>query len=127
MPVIGFVPVSDFASAEAFYSGKLGLRVLDRENPFALVLGAANGATIRCTKVDHVVPQPFTILGWEVDDMGASVAGLVAAGIQPLRYGFLDQDASGVWTAPGGAQVAWFSDTDGNILSLSRQPRAEAR
>ena len=35
------------------------------------------------------------------------------------RYDFLDQDAPGIWTAPGGARIAWFSDPDGNTLSLT--------
>jgi hypothetical protein len=30
----------------------------------------------------------------------------------------MDQDEDGVWTAPNGAQVAWFKDPDGNTLSL---------
>jgi catechol 2,3-dioxygenase-like lactoylglutathione lyase family enzyme len=121
LPVVGIIPVTDFALAESFYCGKLGLPVLDRENPFALVLQAANGTTIRCAKVAEHKPQPFTILGWEVPDMAAAVAGLKAAGIEPLRYGFPGQDEDGIWTAPGGSQVVWFSDPDGNVLSLSRQ------
>jgi hypothetical protein len=31
----------------------------------------------------------------------------------------MEQDASGVWTTPHGAKVAWFKDADGNILSLT--------
>jgi hypothetical protein len=27
-----------------------------------------------------------------------------------------------VWTAPGGARVAWFPDPDGNTLSLQEDP-----
>jgi predicted enzyme related to lactoylglutathione lyase len=32
------------------------------------------------------------------------------------------QDAEGIWTAPGGAKIAWFKDPDGNILSLTQFP-----
>jgi hypothetical protein len=32
----------------------------------------------------------------------------------------MDQDGDGVWTVPGGDQVAWFADPDGNILSLTQ-------
>ena len=31
----------------------------------------------------------------------------------------MEQDAHGVWTTPGGDRVAWFSDPDGNVLSLT--------
>jgi predicted enzyme related to lactoylglutathione lyase len=26
----------------------------------------------------------------------------------------------GIWSAPGGAKVAWFKDPDGNVLSLTQ-------
>jgi len=26
----------------------------------------------------------------------------------------------GIWTAPGGTQVAWFKDPDGNLLSIAQ-------
>jgi hypothetical protein len=32
----------------------------------------------------------------------------------------MSQDADGIWTAPGGARVAWFPDPDGNVLSLTQ-------
>ena len=31
----------------------------------------------------------------------------------------MQQDALGVWTAPGGTKVAWFKDPDNNLLSLA--------
>ena len=31
-------------------------------------------------------------------------------------------DSDDAWTAPDGTKVAWFSDPDGNVLSLSRHP-----
>lgn len=36
------------------------------------------------------------------------------------RYAGMSQDADGIWTAPGGAQIAWFPDPDGNVLSLTQ-------
>ena len=38
------------------------------------------------------------------------------------RYEGFDQDDLGIWTAPSGAQVAWFLDPDGNNLSLTQSP-----
>jgi hypothetical protein len=35
------------------------------------------------------------------------------------RYPYLEQDGLGVWRTPRGAQVAWFKDPDGNLLSLT--------
>ena len=39
----------------------------------------------------------------------------------------MEQDDLGVWSAPGGDQVAWFHDPDGNTLSLTQEaPRARS-
>ena len=46
---------------------------------------------------------------------------LAGAGVEPLRYDGLEQDAAGVWTAPSGGRIAWFRDPDGNTLSLTQR------
>ena len=115
---MAFIPVRDLAAARAFYVGTLGLPVTD-ENPFAVVLNAG-GTLLRLTQVDDVQPQPFTIAGWEVPDVGAAVDALVGRGVTFARYGAMDhQDEKGIWTTPGGDRVAWFKDPDGNTLSLT--------
>ena len=43
-------------------------------------------------------------------------------GVEFRRYEGMGQDEAGVWTTPDGAQVAWFADPDGNMLSLTRFP-----
>ena len=81
----------------------------------------SNGNMIRCALTPGAKPQPFTVLGWQVPDIHAAVKALIAAGIQPIRYSFLEQDADGIWTATdGGGLIAWFNDPDGNVLSLSQ-------
>jgi catechol 2,3-dioxygenase-like lactoylglutathione lyase family enzyme len=114
---MGFIGVRDVAAARAFYEGTLGLRVLD-DTPFALVLDA-NGTMIRVTPVPDLVVQPFTVGGWAVPDIEASVRELTAKGAEFARYDGMDQDDLGIWTAPGGDRVAWFRDPDGNTLSLT--------
>jgi hypothetical protein len=60
------------------------------------------------------------VLGWEVPNMAEAVRALEKAGVQFERYQGVPQDELGVWTAPGGDQVAWFKDPDGNTLSISQ-------
>lgn len=115
-PFVGFIPIRDAARARVFYEGALGLSVIE-ETPFALVLDAA-GTMLRLTLVEELDPHPFTIAGWTVRDVGAKVAELSAAGIEFARYEGFGQDDLGIWTAPGGAQIAWFHDPDGNLLSI---------
>jgi len=117
--IIGFVPISDAARARSFYAEKLGLKFVS-EDSFAVVFDA-NGNMLRLTRVQEVRPQPFTILGWQVSDIAATVQRLQAAGVEFERYAdFMKQDELGIWTAPGGSRVAWFKDPDGNILSVSQ-------
>jgi catechol 2,3-dioxygenase-like lactoylglutathione lyase family enzyme len=116
--LMGFVGVRDAARAREFYAGKLGLKLIE-ESPFALVFDC-NGVMIRVTPVQDLTPQRFTVLGWQVSDIEQAVTRLENAGIELKRYPGVSQGARGIWSAPGGAKVAWFEDPDGNILSVSQ-------
>ena len=122
-PLIGFVGVSDLDRARQFYGETLGLPISD-ESPFALVANA-NGTMLRLTAVEKPVAAPYTILGWDVVNIAAMVDQLTARGVLFTRYEGMGQDKRGVWTAPGGAKVAWFLDPDGNTLSLSEFEASE--
>ena len=118
--LVAFVPVRDLAVARAFYEGVLDLRIV-REDPVAIVLDA-NGVTVRLASVAGLPdfrPASYTVLGWRVADVSATVHGLASRGVSFVRYPGMQQDALGIWTSPGGARVAWFHDPDGNVLSLT--------
>ena len=126
----GRIPVADLKRAEAFYAEKLGLEPLERrpgglryrcaEGEFALFesAGAASG--------DH------TQMGWEVDDIEATVAELKARGVV-----FEEYDLPGLETVDGIAEVAgnypskggrgeraaWFRDSEGNMLGIGQPIR----
>jgi catechol 2,3-dioxygenase-like lactoylglutathione lyase family enzyme len=116
-PLMAFIPVRDLSAAQPFYSNALGLRIAE-ESPYAMVLDAG-GTMLRLTQVDDFQPQPFTIAGWRVLDMGESIDTLASRGVAFIRYEGMDQDARGIWSTPSGDQVAWFKDPDGNTLSLT--------
>jgi catechol 2,3-dioxygenase-like lactoylglutathione lyase family enzyme len=118
--LVAFAPTTDPAKARAFYEGVLGLRLVADEKPFALVFDA-NGTMLRVTTVHEHHPQPFTVLGWEVESIETTVQRLTTGGVEFLRFpGMNDRDALGIWTAPGGARIAWFHDPDKNVLSLTQ-------
>jgi catechol 2,3-dioxygenase-like lactoylglutathione lyase family enzyme len=121
---VGFIPVRDLEAARAFYVDILGLAPTE-ETPFALVVDAG-GTPLRLTPVGQLRVQPFTIAGWEVTDVGSEVDRLSASGVSFTRYDGMDQDDRGIWTAPSGDTVAWFTDPDGNTLSVS-SPRPPGR
>jgi len=116
--LVAFASTTDLDRARAFYEHTLGLPVVSQDE-FAVVVGAPDH-TVRVTLVEHLQPQPFTILGWQVDDLSATVRQLTASGVRFERFDFFDQDDDGVWTAPSGDRVAWFKDPDGNTLSVSQ-------
>jgi len=118
--IVALVATTNVDRARAFFRDTLGLTLVS-EDPFALVFDAA-GNMLRVTPVRETVKAPYTVLGWEVSDIEAKVAELAKAGVKFEHYSFLqDQDANGIWTAPGdAARVAWFKDPDENLLSLSQ-------
>lgn len=115
--IVAFIPTKNSDKARAFYVGTLGLRFV-KDDGFAIVLDA-NGIMVRVAKAEFT-PAPFTILGWQVADIEKIVSELQAKGVTFERFGFFEQDALGIWTAPTGDKVAWFKDPDGNMLSVSQ-------
>jgi catechol 2,3-dioxygenase-like lactoylglutathione lyase family enzyme len=116
--LVAFVGVSDLDRAREFYADTLGLSLLE-ENPAALVIDG-NGTTLRVTLVPAPQQASYTVLGWTVPDIQAAITSLSARGVIFERFPGIEQDVDGVWTAPGGAQVAWFKDRDDNVLSLTQ-------
>ncbi|MGO9975847.1 MAG: VOC family protein [Solirubrobacteraceae bacterium] len=116
--LVAFVGSRDLASSNEFYAGALGLERVE-STPFANVYDVG-GTMLRVTEVKTVTSAPYTVLGWNVADIKASVESLLASGVAFKRYDGMDQDDAGIWTAPGGAKVVWFEDPDGNTLSLSQ-------
>lgn len=116
--VVTFLLTKNPEKSIGFYRDTLGFNFL-RDDGFALVFDL-HGTMLRIGKVPDYTPAPFTVLGWEVKDIGATVAELVQKGVVFERYPNMGQDANGIATFPTGDKVAWFKDPDGNVLSLSQ-------
>lgn len=119
-PLIAFVAMSETESARTFYRDVLGLKLLSDE-PTALIF-AAGDTRLRVALVDRVVPAPYTVLGWSVSDVVEVAERLAAQGVVLERFPRLVQDERGIWTSPGGAQLIWFRDPAGNLLSVTQFP-----
>jgi catechol 2,3-dioxygenase-like lactoylglutathione lyase family enzyme len=116
---ITFIATRDRGKARHFYQNTLGFP-LAHEDGFATVFDL-HGTMLRISTVSHHTPQDHTVLGWDVSDIAATVRALRAQGVQFKLYEGFEQDEIGIWTAPGSTtKVAWFSDPDGNILSLTQ-------
>jgi catechol 2,3-dioxygenase-like lactoylglutathione lyase family enzyme len=121
------IPVRDLGRARAWYSDKLGLEPSE-ERP--------GGLLYRCGSCEFALfesagtsPGTFTQMGFEVDDLEATVAALKERGVV-----FEEVDVPGLETVDGIAQVAgnypskgghgelaaWFRDLDGNMLGIGQ-------
>jgi catechol 2,3-dioxygenase-like lactoylglutathione lyase family enzyme len=120
--VMAFVAITDRDRARRFYGDALSLKFV-MDDGFALIF-EHSGTTLRAAIVREVHPAPCTVLGWQVEEIDASVAALEKAGVRLETFPGLNQNEHGIWDAPGGrARVAWFRDPDGNLLSLSQHEK----
>ena len=116
--LVAFVGTLDPARSKEFYQHTLGLKLVS-EDSFALVFDV-EGTMLRVTTVPELKPAKFTVLGWQVADIATVVNQLQRSGIKFEHFEGIRQDAAGIWTAPGGAKIAWFKDPEENILSVTQ-------
>jgi catechol 2,3-dioxygenase-like lactoylglutathione lyase family enzyme len=116
--IVAFLASTDLERSTTFLVDVVGLTRRET-NPFAAVFDGL-GAELRVTLVADKAAAPYTVLGWAVADVAAAARDLRSRGAVFHRYDGMDQDDDDVWTAPGGARIAWFSDPDGNVLSLQQ-------
>src|SRR5712692_3519099 len=97
--VMSFLATTDLDRAKDFFANTMALPF--REDGWAAMFD--NGGTIlRVTRVDIINPAPYTVLGWEVDDISAIIRTLRVRGVSFQSVPGLEQDELGVWTAPDG-------------------------
>ncbi|MET8696280.1 VOC family protein [Streptomyces bauhiniae] len=124
------LPAQDLGRARRFYSEKLGLEPFD-ERPGGL-LYRCGGSFFVVFQSTGVSPGTFTQMGWEVDDLDATLAELRGRGVV-----FEDVEAPGFRTEGGIAEVqgnylskgargeraAWFRDSEGNLIGIGQPVR----
>lgn len=116
---VAFVLVTDRERALAFYTGVLGC-ALHSTDPFGDFVDL-RGAMLRVTVMPDHKATPHPVLGWNVSDLVATIDTLRARGVEFTIYPGMGQDERGIWTSPDGrAKVAFFTDPDGNVLSLAQ-------
>ena len=117
---LAFVLTANRLKSKPFYAGVLGLRVLG-EDDHAVTFDLGNRTPLRLTQVIGHRGSGHSVLGWHVADLRGTMQALKAKGVTFKIYDGMGQDAQGVWASPdGGAKLAWFTDPDGNVLSLTQ-------
>jgi catechol 2,3-dioxygenase-like lactoylglutathione lyase family enzyme len=124
------IPAQDLNRARRFYSDKLGLDPSE-ERPGGLLYRCANGE-FALFESAGAASGTSTQMGWDVDDIEATVAELRERGVV-----FEDVDVPGLKTVDGIAEVAgnypskggkgeraaWFRDSEGNMLGIGQPIR----
>jgi catechol 2,3-dioxygenase-like lactoylglutathione lyase family enzyme len=116
--LVAFLATSDPDRARAFYEGVLELPLVsDNEHLLTFQSGAAR---VALQKLGSVTPPQGTALNWHVRDLREIMRALMGRGVVFERYETLEQDELAIWSPAPGTGVAWFKDTDGNLLSLTQ-------
>jgi catechol 2,3-dioxygenase-like lactoylglutathione lyase family enzyme len=115
--LVGILTTTDYDKARRFYEGVLDFEFVSLDQ-YALALRAGVNM-IRISKSETFKAAQGTVLGWEVEDVKAAVLWLQSRGVMTEKFAFVEDQKLGIWCTPGGDQVAWFKDPDGNVLSIS--------
>ena len=121
------IPVQDLDRARRFYADKLGLEPSE-ERPGGLLYRCASGEFALFGSAGSS-SGTFTQMGWDVDDIEATVAEMKARGVV-----FEEVDIPGLQTVDGiadvsgnypskggkGERAAWFRDSEGNMLGIGQ-------
>lgn len=126
-PMYAYLPAKDVARARDFYEGALGFRPKE-EIAGGVVYQFADGTACFLYPTENAGTSRASQAFWQVDDVEREVTELARRGVALTHYDMPgERSPSGVVTA-GGAKVAWFTDTEGNILAMvepvAKQPQA---
>ena len=123
------VPAQDLERARAFYAERLGLYpVEEREGGLRYVCAGGEFALFESA---GAASGGHTQMGWELDDIEATVTELRSRGVI-----FEEYDIAGLQTVDGIADIegnypskgigergAWFRDSEGNMLGIGEPIR----
>lgn len=116
---VAFLYVTDRSRALTFYCDLLGLKHISADE-FGDLLGTGD-TLVRMTVMPDHQPGPHPVFGWDVVDIAVAAQALRRHEVSLIVYDGMGQDALGIWTSPDGkAKIAWFRDSEGNLLSLSQ-------
>src|SRR5207302_6861913 len=88
--LIAFVSTTNPVGARRFYGDTLGLPLID-QTPVACVF-QANRTMLRVTTAERVIPAPYTVLGWAVTDIAATILAHRDGGNRFLAFVGMAQD-----------------------------------
>lgn len=118
-PVCACVIANDVEAAKAFYTEKLGLKVVPVDDPGGVLLEAGEGSKIFLYKSGAEKPKN-TVASFNVEDVLEAVKELKEKGVEFESYDIdpIKTDENNI-AHHGNLDAAWFKDPEGNILGIS--------
>ena len=125
--VVARIPVQDLQRARSFYAEKLGLEPSE-ERPGGLLYRCGEGE-FALFESAGAASGNHTQMGWEVEDIEATVEQLRARGVVFEEYDFPGlktvngiAEVAGNYPSKGGVgeKAAWFRDVDGNLFGIGQ-------
>jgi len=123
-PVAAILPAADMERAKEFYSQKLGLEIEPVDAPGTISFRCGGETRLIVYHREEGTKAEHTVAGWLVDDVEETVEALSEKGVLFEQYDMpnLKTDDRGI-AVLGDEQVAWFKDSEGNILSITEMPQ----
>ena len=114
------LPASDMERAQAWYLEKLGLKPVDDGDGGAARYEAGHSWFM-------LYPSAFagtnkaTAAAWEVDDIDGVVTELKSRGVEFQEFELEGMTMeNSILSSPTGNRIAWFNDSEGNILAVAQ-------
>jgi predicted enzyme related to lactoylglutathione lyase len=120
--VFALIPAHDSERAKRWYEEKLGVQPVMDLGPAGLLYGTGQSQWL-------IYQTPFagtgkhTIAGFLVDDIDATMRELRGNGVAFEEYAMGEEGPTtenGVARDPDGGAAAWFTDSEGNIISITQ-------
>ena len=116
--LMAVLSASDLGRAKAWYAEKLDLKPVEEHEQEAWYQTGSSRWLLY--QSGFAGTNKATSAGFLVDDVEATVAELRGRGVEFQEYDLPEfKTVDGVATTPDGTKAAWFTDSEGNIVSIA--------
>ena len=114
------LPAQDLERAKAFYRDKVGLTPTQERDPMGgLLFELSDGTGFAVFQSSGKPSGTHTQMALEVPDLEGAVKDLRARGLKFEEYDSPELKTVNGVAEIGGTKVAWFKDSEGNLIAVS--------
>lgn len=112
------LPAKDFDRAKQFYSETLGLKVQKDMGDLGIDYAVGSGSVLGLYPSAFAGTNQATAAEFVVNNLEAEMKELRNKGVSFEEYDLPEIKTQNGVATMGNAKIAWFKDTEGNILSI---------